>query len=158
MDIPLDCEEHVGLSIKAFNSNVNYRLYRIPIDKSAIDLFRELIESILRNNLGSFTAKHKIIYLTEHEILALRPVNDEENQRHAKSTRIFNLIERIKSLQVCIHIHFVKATIDDHMTHQKFDMQNIFTLPFFCVTRMPSIYIHFFLTFFNQKPHAHIFL
>ena len=131
MDIPLDCEEHVGLSIKAFNSNVNYRLYRIPIDKSAIDLFRELIESILRNNLGSFTAKHKIIYLTEHEILALRPVNDEENQRHAKSTRIFNLIERIKSLQVCIHIHFVKATIDDHMTHQKFDMQNIFTFSFF---------------------------
>ena len=96
--------KNLGLSVRAWNSNPSHRLYKVQISKESRGLLRQLVENILENNVSSFTARHRLVYLSDDEILAIKPVQPcPLEATHPRKLRIYNIIDDLRAAQVFIH-------------------------------------------------------
>ena len=95
--------KNLGLSVRAWNSNPSHRLYKVQISKESRGLLRQLVENILENNVSSFTARHRLVYLSDDEILAIKPVQPcPLEATHPRKLRIYNIIDDLRAAQVFI--------------------------------------------------------
>ena len=103
-----DCTQldskNLGISVRAWNSNPSHRLYKVQLSKESRGLLRELIENILENNVSNFTPRHRLVYLSDDEILALKPVQPcPLEATHPRKLRIYNIIDDLRAAQVFIY-------------------------------------------------------
>ena len=92
--------KNLGLSVRAWNSNPSHRLYKVQISKESRGLLRQLVENILENNVSSFTARHRLVYLSDDEILAIKPVQPcPLEATHPRKFRIYNIIDDLRESQ-----------------------------------------------------------
>ena len=92
--------KNLGLSVRAWNSNPSHRLYKVQISKESRGLLRQLVENILENNVSNFTARHRLVYLSDDEILAIKPVQPcPLEATHPRKFRIYNIIDDLRESQ-----------------------------------------------------------
>ena len=99
-----DCRQldskNLGLSVRAWNSNPSHRLYKVQISKESRGLLRQLVENILECNVPQFTARHRLVYLSDDEILAIKPVQPcPLEATHPRKFRIYNIIDDLRESQ-----------------------------------------------------------